>query len=199
MTVNHGARSNKSSQRIAEILHATVGVVARDGLAGATFSKIAEAAGMQRTLVLHYFPSRDALMEAFIDNAIAAMGTEILRRRAGESLQQRISAMFAPGAYRTREDLVVWTELVALSARDHAVRQRLHDLWAKNWLPDLEGQLAEQYPSASGDTITATAYALVCLFEAHWAFSMQDIVDDRRQHQAERAALLLLDRLGGNG
>jgi hypothetical protein len=56
-------------------------------------------------------------------------------------------------------------------------------------------QLADDYPGASSDAVAATAYALACLFEAHWAFSVQGVVDTRRQQQAERAALLLLDHL----
>ena len=39
-------------------------VVARDGLADTTIAKVAEAAGLQRTLVLHYFRDREALMTA---------------------------------------------------------------------------------------------------------------------------------------
>ncbi len=103
--------------------------------------------------------------------------------------------MFAPGALRTTDDLSLWNELVALSTRDPAVRQRLHDLWTHRWLPDLEAQLADEYPGASPDAAAATAYALACLFEAHWAFSVPGVVDTRRQRQAQRAALLLLDHL----
>lgn len=197
MTVNKGGRPSKAHERIAEIVQATAGVVARDGLAGATLSKVAAAAGLQRTLVLHYFGSRDALIGAFIDHAVAAYGTAMLRGGAKYSLQHRIEAMFAPGAYRRHEDLVIWSELVALSARDKAVRTRMHDLWADRWLPELEAKLAGEYPSANGDAVAAAAYALACLFEAHWAFSVQGITDKRRQRQATLAARVILDRLGG--
>jgi TetR/AcrR family transcriptional repressor of bet genes len=128
-------------------------------------------------------------------HAVGAIGTDILHRHADESLRQRVAAMFAPGALRTTDDLSLWNELVALSTRDPAVRQRLHDLWTHRWLPDLEAQLADEYPGASPDAAAATAYALACLFEAHWAFSVPGVVDTRRQRQAQRAALLLLDHL----
>ncbi|MBT2423772.1 TetR family transcriptional regulator [Streptomyces sp. ISL-22] len=195
MTVNQGGRPSKAPERIAEILSATVGVVAREGLAGVTFAKVAEAAGLQRTLVHHYFGSRDQLIGAFIDHAVGAIGTEILSRDAGESLHERVTSLFATGAYRSPDDLAVWLELVALSTRDPEVRQRLHALWADRWLPALEAQLAEQYPGAPSDAVTTAAYALACLFEGHWSFSAQDLADERRQRQAERAALLVLDRL----
>jgi AcrR family transcriptional regulator len=197
MTVNKGGRPSKARERIAGILDATAGVVARDGLPGTTLSNIAAAAGLQRTLVLHYFGSRDALIGAFIEQTVSAYGTAMLRGHAGEPLRQRIEAMFAPGAYRTTEDLVVWSELVALSARDPAVRRRLQDLWAHRWLPDLEAQLAAEYPGASAEAVAAAAYALACLFEAHWAFSVQGVGDEQRQRQAMTAAETILERLGG--
>jgi AcrR family transcriptional regulator len=195
MTVNQGGRPSKARERIAEILHATAGVVAREGFAGATLSKVAAAVGLQRTLVLHYFGTRDALIGAFIDHAVSAYGVAMLRSAADESIQDRIGAMFARGAYRSREDLVVWIELVALSARDRDVRRRLRDLWTKRWLPDLEAQLAAQFPSASAESVASTAYALACLFEAHWAFSVQGVADKCRREQATQAAYAILDRL----
>lgn len=195
VTVNKVGRPSKARERIAEILRVTATVVARDGLANTTLSRVAGAAGMQRTLVLHYFGSRDALIQAFVNQAVAAYGTAMLRVHTGEPLRQRVAAMFTPGAYHSREDLVVWSELVALGARDPTVRQRLRTLWTQHWLPDLEHQLAAQYPAASQDAIGAAAYALACLFEAHWAFHVQDITGPDRQHQAQQAAQTILDSL----
>lgn len=195
MTVNQVGRPSKAGERIPEILRATAEVVVREGLAGVTFAKVAESAGMQRTLVLHYFGSRDELLGAFIEHAVGALGTEIFRRDPGLSLRERVLSLFAPGAYRSHEDLVVWTELVALSARDAEVRRRLRELWTGLWLPELEALLAAHCPGASADDVADTVYALVCLFEAHWAFSIQDVADERRRRQVERAALLILDRL----
>lgn len=195
MIVNQSGRPSKVGERRAEILQATLGLVAKEGLAGVTFAKIAEATGLQRTLVLHYFGNRDELVEAFIDHAVSAIGAYTLHRNPGDSVRQRISSAFAPGAYRTDDDLAVWTEMVALSARDTTVRQRLRALWTEHWLPDLESQLVEQYPGVPRETIDATAYTLACLFEAHWAFSVQDVVNEERQRQVERMALFILDRL----
>ncbi|CAA0082505.1 HTH-type transcriptional regulator BetI [Mycolicibacterium vanbaalenii] len=195
MTVNKVGRPSKARERIAEILRATATVVARDGLANTTLSQVAAAAGMQRTLVLHYFGSRDSLIQAFVDEAVAAYGTAMLRVDNDEKLLRRIHTMFAPGAYHSREDLVVWSELVALGARDPHVRQRLHALWARRWLPELEQQLADQYPSASPDEISSAAYGLACLFEAHWAFHLQGITGPDRQRQAQHSAQAILDSL----
>jgi TetR/AcrR family transcriptional repressor of bet genes len=195
MTVNKPGRPSKADERITGILQATLGVVAKEGLDGVTFAKVAGAAGLQRTLVHHYFSSRAELIDAFIDHAVGLMGTEILHRHDGQSLRQRIERMFATGAYRTREDMVVWAELVAQGARNSSIRDRLQALWCNRWLPDIEAQLAAEYPDISRDAIEATAYGLVCLFEAHWSFSLQGVDEDGRQCQVERAALMLLNSL----
>lgn len=199
VTVNQVGRPSKAKERIPEILEATFAVVVREGLAGVTFSKVAEVAGLQRTLVLHYFGSRDELIGAFIDHVVGAMGSAIVHRHDDLPLPQRVAAAYAPGAYGTRDDMVVWAELVALSARDPAVRERLRDLWTGRWLPDLEAVLADRYRAVPAEDVSATAYALACLFEAHWALDIQGVVDERRQQHVERAAEVILDSLEVRG
>lgn len=193
--VNEPGRRGKASERIAEILAATARVVARDGLADTTMSKVAEEAGLQRTLVLHYFKSRDELMDRFVSVAVAEYGAGLLNTGTATPLQHRIDAMFAPDAYASRDDLVIWIELVALAGRDEVVRKRLRDLWTKQWLPALEHQLGVDYPIASADARSAVAYALACLFEAHWAFDLQGVGGPDRRNQATQAAHALLASL----
>ena len=49
------------------LLRAAVGVVAAKGLRGLTYRSVAEAAGVNNTLVAHHFGSRDALIAAALD------------------------------------------------------------------------------------------------------------------------------------
>lgn len=193
--VNKVGRPSKARERIAQILQAMTGVVARDGLANATLSRVAEASGMQRTLVLHYFGSRDGLMQAFVNGAVAAYGSAMLRIGTAEPAAQRFDAMFEPGAYHSREELVVWIELVALGARDAQVRERLRELWNERWLPELEQQLSTEYPAATAENVAQAAYAMACLFEAHWAFHLQGVTGLDRQRQAQNAARAILATL----
>ncbi len=195
MMVNKVGRPSKIRERTAEILAAMAGVVAKEGLASATLSRVAQAAGMQRTLVLHYFGSRDGLLQAFVTEAVADYGSAMLRTSTAGPVAARVDAMFEPGAYHTREDLVVWIELVALAARERAAREQLHELWTQRWLPELEQQLRQEYSDASADRIATAAYALACLFEAHWAFELQDVAGPERRSQAKRAANAILATL----
>ena len=49
------------------LLRAAIGVVAAKGLRGLTYRSVAEAAGVNNTLVAHHFGSRDALIAAALD------------------------------------------------------------------------------------------------------------------------------------
>ena len=49
------------------LLRAAVAVVAAKGLRGLTYRSVAEAAGVNNTLVAHHFGSRDALIAAALD------------------------------------------------------------------------------------------------------------------------------------
>jgi AcrR family transcriptional regulator len=49
------------------LLAATVSVIARSGLRGLTFRAVAEEAGVNNTLVVHHFGTRDALIEAALE------------------------------------------------------------------------------------------------------------------------------------
>ncbi|MFD4439655.1 TetR/AcrR family transcriptional regulator [Nocardia sp. NPDC058519] len=197
MTVNKVGRPSKAKERIAQILRAARSVVAAEGFANTTLSRVAAAAGVQRTLVLHYFGSRDGLMQAFITDAVAEYGDALVRLGADEPIEHRVTRMFEPGAYANRDDLVVWSELVALAAREPVVRQRLTELWTDRWLPGLEQQLGTAYPAATAERVAATAYALACLFEAHWAFHLQGVDSPGRADQAKQAAHTLLAALDG--
>lgn len=52
------------------LIRATISVVASQGLRGLTFRAVAETAGVNNSLIAHYFGGRDALIEAAFDHAV---------------------------------------------------------------------------------------------------------------------------------
>lgn len=52
------------------LLVATIEVVGQKGLRGLTFRAVGEAAGVNNSLIAHYFGTRDALIEAAFDRAV---------------------------------------------------------------------------------------------------------------------------------
>ena len=63
--------------RRASLLAAGIEILADAGPAGLTHSALGEAAGIARTSVYQYFPSRDELVEAVIDHAFAAASAHL--------------------------------------------------------------------------------------------------------------------------
>lgn len=171
-------------------------VAGRDGLGAATVSSVAEEAGLQRTLVFHYFRDRGSLVSAFIEDAVGAYGDAQLLAGPGE-ISERVDRAFSGGFYTREEDLALWQELVSLAARDGDVRSSLRSLWTERWLPRIEEQLREAFPAAPEATVGAVAYALAGLVEAHWAFAVQGVGGRLRARQARAAGRALLATLGG--
>jgi AcrR family transcriptional regulator len=182
-------------QRTKQILRAMAGVVARDGLAGTTIANVAAAAGLKRTLILHYFGSRDGLMESFITEVVAVYGEQMFSAADDLPVTARVDRLFEPGAYRTQNDLVIWVELVARSARDPVVRQRLHDLWTERWFPEITRLLQTAYPHAGTEDVNRVAYGLASLVEAHWYFHLQGLGGGDHRRYAQQSAHALLETL----
>jgi AcrR family transcriptional regulator len=195
MTVNKVGRPSKAVRRRAQILEAMAVVVAREGLAEVTVGKVAEEAGLQRTLVFHYFGDRARLVETFIDEVVGRYGDLLLLRQPGRSMEELLDLAFADDLYERRDDLVVWVELVALAARDEAVRERVRRLWTERWLPQIEERLAEARPDAEPEQVASVAYGLICLNEAYWVFRLQGVESPEHTHQAKAAARVLLGSL----
>jgi AcrR family transcriptional regulator len=188
-------RPSKAPERRAEILAAMATVIAREGIAATTLAKVASQAGYHRTLVAHYFGDRRSLIDAFIGQVVAAYGDLQILGDQSTSVETRAEKAFEPGHYTTREDLIVWTELAALAARDEQVRQQLRSLWEDRWLPTIEQQLQAARPKADPSKISEVAYALACLTESHWSLELQGVATPQRRRQSQSTARLLLASL----
>lgn len=195
MIVNKVGRPSKAEERRAGILVAATAVAAREGIAGTTVGKVADEAGIQRTLVLHYFGDRRSLIDSFIEQTVAVYGDlQILGDRTA-SLEQRIDAAFDAGHYASRDDLVVWTEIAALAARDDAVRNRIRTLWSQRWLPLIEAEIQAARPGAPRSRVRAVSYGIACLAEGYWALWLQGLDSPGQRHHAQASARLLLASL----
>lgn len=63
--------------RRAQLIDATIDLVARHGYAGTSLARIAEAARISKATVLYHFPSKDAVIRAAYDSVIEGLTTEV--------------------------------------------------------------------------------------------------------------------------
>jgi AcrR family transcriptional regulator len=192
-------RKSKAEQRRREILAAFERCICRHGLAESTVARVAEAAGIQRTLVFHYFGDRRALIDALIGYQVEAHERALQESLAGVAPGERLERVldyFFGGRYyddRFPEGAQVWMELVAIAGRDPHLRARLGTQW-RRWLAEVEEELTEAYPGAPRERRAAIAYGLTCLFEQNFAMGLQGLGDARHAH-ARAAADALLETL----
>ncbi|KFF95646.1 TetR/AcrR family transcriptional regulator [Streptomyces europaeiscabiei] len=67
MSGTSGTRSVRGEERRAEIVLATLEVIAERGYRGASIAAIAERVGLTQQGLLHYFPTKDALLVAVLE------------------------------------------------------------------------------------------------------------------------------------
>lgn len=121
-------RLSKRDERRAEILTGFAKVLARHGYAGATIIAVATETGVAPGLVHHYFESKDAMLEALLDQLVRGFR----RRVADEPDTDRLLA-YANGALRLdeRADVVAarcWASLFAESLRDPRLLAKMRRL-----------------------------------------------------------------------
>ncbi|MEU4801543.1 TetR/AcrR family transcriptional regulator [Actinosynnema sp. NPDC023587] len=73
-------------QRRAQIARAFQRLLAADGFAAVSFSRVATGAGCSVGLIQHYFPDKDALLRFAYDDAVSRLGERVrVRVRNGEA------------------------------------------------------------------------------------------------------------------
>jgi len=73
-------RKDKSEERRKEILEACYQVVAKSGLEGATLKSIGREMGVAPSLLMHYFASKEELIQSLVDFMIQKMDSTFLER-----------------------------------------------------------------------------------------------------------------------
>ena len=66
-----GAQEGRGSARRDQLIDLTISLIAERGLAGTTLSRIAAAAGVTNAAVLYFFKTKDAVIQAACERAVA--------------------------------------------------------------------------------------------------------------------------------
>ncbi|HVI89976.1 MAG TPA: transcriptional regulator BetI [Dongiaceae bacterium] len=162
------ARQSIEQIRRAELTEAAWQALQQWGAAGTTLARVAELAGVSKGIVLHYFTSKDELMEAAMRRANAALRDEVARRlKLATSPRGRIEAViegnFAEGFF-SPEICHAWLAFCAEVPRNRqyarlqrAIHARMHS--------NLMSGLRHLLPSTEAE---ATAYGITSLIDGLW-------------------------------
>lgn len=192
------SRPSLAAVRREQLLDAVEACILEHGVDGVSFARVARIAGMQPSIVPHYFGSKAALMAAVVERLLARVEQVLEAAGAGaeevERMDRFLDALF--GGDLTLPVISVVVEQLRAGARfDESTRARLLDMY-RQLDEEAAGALAEAYPSAPEADRRAVAYAILCLGVANNSLRGVgfDATFDRRARAAARILVDALDR-----
>ncbi|MEO1194208.1 MAG: TetR/AcrR family transcriptional regulator [Pseudomonadota bacterium] len=189
-------RPSLKKERAFEILEAFMRCVARYGLDGSTQDRIAEEAGVNRTLLRHYVGNRDEMVAALLDHIESRFDEMTLALVQDLPPQERsrrlLDRLFAAETHATI-DAAVYQALVAASDRYPGIRDRLTD-FLDRFEATLAQEFAREHPSAESETCSMVATGIAAIyFSFDSSLPLKPPPSWRLRHRA--AADALLERL----
>ena len=160
-------RPSLKKQRSAEILAAFERCVARSGVAGSTLKRIAEEAGVKRTLLRHYIGNREEL--------VFALGAKIERRFIEQTdalfdalpeegrVDALVTHLFHPSAQTSAQDIAIAQALITASETYPELGERMR-AWVLRFDAGLCKELAAEYPHASKADVQAVSYGVLGIY-----------------------------------
>lgn len=159
-------RPDLTELRTAEILDAFERCVARYGLEGSSLERVAEEAGMKRSILRHYIGNRDAMIAALADRVVRKYRLAFQQFLAEISdrhrIKQLLSYFFPDEPVESTADLLVVEALIAAADNDAAIRQQMLD-YVDGLVGDLAQQLKLAVPTARPQQCWDVAYGLVSI------------------------------------
>ncbi len=158
-------RPSLAPLRRGQILDAFEALVAREGLEGSSLEATAREAGMNRQLVLHYFGSRAALVEAAVARMLESYSRRIAERLGSwedaERLERLIEWIFLGDFCDERSDALL-TELAVRGRRDEAARRAASSAY-RALDAVLVDELRKAAPHAGLGRVRRTAFLILAL------------------------------------
>jgi AcrR family transcriptional regulator len=152
--------------RTAEILDAFERCVARYGLEGSSLERVAEEAGMKRSILRHYIGNRDEMIVALANRVVSkyrGVFQEFLGQISDRNRTEQLLSYFFPHKpVESTEDILVVEALIAAAEQYPDVRQLMFG-YVDGLVGDLSQQLRLAFPNASKLECWNVAYGVVSI------------------------------------
>lgn len=190
-------RPSLKAERREMILDAMERCVIRDGVNGATLERIAEEAGMRRSLLRHNIGNREQLIEALLerfieqsDLAVQWMQDHVGKTGKGKAL---LNVLFDESD-QNHQLTLLGLSLTAASSGNEMIRQRMKQ-WNEGFVTTMDNQLKELFPKSTRRHRQDVAAGLVGIyFNVESLSVLGDLTEIRKA--SKRAASQLLSSLG---
>jgi len=176
--------------RRAEILKAFEKCIRRGGIEATTVQEVANAAGVQRTLINHYFGDKQALIAALIRQIVATSTRDFVSSlRDDEPISIGVELIFGRKMDRTGNLIEA---LRASSLDDHATRKLLREMY-ENFETVLCDYLMRQVPGAAESQCRAVSFSIMCLAAGASRITAVGFGRERRSEAAKAAKSLVMN------
>lgn len=153
-----GTRRTEPGRR-ERLVDVTVGVIADQGLAGATYRTIADLAGVPLGSMTYHFPSRDDLVfaafERFANTAFSALDDAVADTVSDADPRERLVRMIVADSHDRQRDRVLLAELYVLAFRDERYAELM-----RQWMRSAKDAIERQVAGANGHVVDAVQEGL---------------------------------------
>lgn len=159
-------RPSLAEKRKSEILDAFGRCVARFGLEGSSLEKIAEEAGMRRSILRHYIGNRDELVEALAEKVISDYRQQmqiLLQNLPSKNRTQHLVNFLLPTSpIGSTEQLLVIEGLIGAANQYPKVRKLVFE-YVDEFIETVADQIKLISPKTPAKKRWDAAYGLVCI------------------------------------
>lgn len=159
-------RPSLKAERTEAILDAVERVVIRDGISGTTLEKIAEEAGMRRTLLRHNIGNREQLIEAFLDRFFAKSDTQTQQMLAYLPKENRVTALLNflfDAEYADNQLALAAFAITSAATSDTNIQHRMR-IWNSNFIKTISDELRLSFKNASEKACYEVATGLTGIY-----------------------------------
>ncbi len=159
-------RPDLTQIRKAEILDAFEVCVARFGLDGSSAERIAEQAGMKRSILRHYIGNRDDLVIALAERVVGKYQQELDKLIEGLCPEHRVGGLieffFPAKSSGSTADVLVLEALIAASETYPEVRELVYG-YIDGLVQAVAKQLSLAFPKAKKTECWSVAYGVISI------------------------------------
>lgn len=187
-------RPSKKEERTEEILNAFYRCVSRFGLEGSSLERIAEEAGLKRSLVRHFVGNRDELTLLLVDRVLKQSDEQwqvfVEYLPATNTSKALLDGLFS-GEGSDPEFVLVLESLIFASSRHESMRERMQR-WMNNFTNDVAAILQAEFPEAPQKKLNAAAYGIISIYFNLDSLAPLELNDLYRPAARDAAEFLLL-------
>ena len=159
-------RPSKIAERTEEILDAFERCVARYGVEGSTLERVAEEAGLQRSLLRHYVGNRDELLRALLDRFFAESDRQTISLIDALPATNRanvlIDYLFDLSSSDTHSAQVAQA-LIAAAPNHDKLQSRVRS-WVLRFVDAIADEIHESFPNAASEEVYEVAAGVVGIY-----------------------------------